>query len=676
MCGICGTVGFVDRALLERMTSIIAHRGPDDTGIYVSQAARVGLGNRRLSIIDLSQAGHMPMSNEDGRLWITYNGEIYNFRELRRELEGHGHRFRSNTDTEVLLHGYEQWGVHLLPKLNGMFAFGLLDLRESTSHPSVLLARDRMGIKPLYYSRLGDKLIFGSEIKSLLVCADVARQMNTGALHKYLAFRWVPGPETMFEGIFKLSPGHYVVWKDGSLDTKSYWNLTFQINRQSREKEQAEELRAILERSIARHLVSDVPLGVFLSGGLDSTTILALATRTIREPVTTYTIAYRPEDGRLEQSDEDAMFARRVAKHFGADYHEIVLDPDVVNLLPKIVWHLDEPVSDAAALSTYLICSSARPRLKVLLSGQGGDEVFAGYRVHLNHRLSQWLNLLPEVIRSGLVPWTLRKLPSVKDHLPGVRPGLVMAFHRYFEKLLAGSSLAPEDRFVAAQAYCSDKNLMGLYSPEVREYLGDAVAGARHLDHFAAVPDADFLNRMLYVDMKTFLPELNLTYSDKLSSAASVEVRVPLLDAEIIEFVSRVPPELKLRGLTTKYILKQAMRDTVPEWVVRRRKAGFGAPTRMWLRRDLREMVDDLLSEENIRRRGYLNPPEVRRLVEQDRAGTHDYSYRVWMLLTLELWQRAFLDSQPTPKADVELPGCCLPEAEKVRASLSGVSYH
>jgi asparagine synthase (glutamine-hydrolysing) len=255
----------------------------------------------------------------------------------------------------------------------------------------------------------------------------------------------------------------------------------------------------------------------------------------------------------------------------------------------------------------------------------------------------------------------LQKLPTIKERLPGIHPGLVMAFHRYFEKLLEGTSLGPEDRFVAAQAYCSDNNLMKLYSPDVRECLGDAVAGTRHLDHFAAVPDADFLNRMLYVDMKTFLPELNLTYSDKLSSAASVEVRVPLLDAEIVEFLSRVPPEMKLRCLTTKYILKKAVRDIVPDWVIHRRKAGFGAPTRMWLRRDLREMVDDLLGEENIRRRGYLNPAEVRRLVERDRAGIEDYSYRVWMLLTLELWHRAFLDNQTTPEESVAAGRSLLP---------------
>lgn len=645
MCGICGTAGFVDEILLERMTTIIAHRGPDDAGMFISQEGRVGLGNRRLSIIDLSAAGHMPMCNEDGNVWITYNGEIFNFQQLRRELVSLGHQFRSNTDTEVLIHGYEEWGAELLPRLNGMFAFGLLDLRKSIHHPKLLLARDRLGIKPLYYSQLGNKLIFGSEIKSLLLYSDTPHEINLGALSSYLTFRWVPGPETMFNGVFKLPPGHYLVWQDGEVITSCYWDMQFKIENTG-ERDLIDRLRSTLESAVERHLVSDVPLGVFLSGGLDSTTILALATRSTGRPVSAYTIAYRPEDGHLEQSDADAKFARLAASYFDADYHELVLEPDVVSLLPKVVWHLDEPVSDAAALSTYLICNEARPEVKVLLSGQGGDEIFAGYRVHLSHRLAEWLRILPESFRSGQALDLVHKLAALRDRVPGVSPGLVMAFHRYFSKLLQNSSLLPVDRFIAVQSYCNSQDLTRLYAPEVQECLGVRTAGARHLDHFASVSDADFLNRMLYVDSKTFLPELNLTYSDKLSSAASVEIRVPLLDAEVVELLSSVPPAMKLRGLTTKYILKKAMKGTVPDWIIRRRKAGFGAPTRAWLRRDLREMVDDLLSEENVRRRGYFNAREVRRLVEQDRNGIEDYSYRVWMLLTLELWSQTFLDSQ------------------------------
>jgi asparagine synthase (glutamine-hydrolysing) len=652
MCGICGTAGFVDRKLLERMTSIIAHRGPDDAGIYVSETAEVGLGNRRLSIIDLSPAGHMPMSNEDDRIWITYNGEIYNFRELRCDLKTRGHQFRSNTDTEVLIHGYEEWGVNLLSKLNGMFALALLDFRESEILPKLLLARDRLGIKPLYHTTIGDKLIFGSEIKSILLCPEVQRQINLEALHRYLAFRWVPGPETLFKGVYKLMPGHYLLWQDGRSTIHCYWDLKFDIDQTSSEEALIEELQGILSRSIARHLISDVPLGVFLSGGLDSSTILAVAAKLTREPMTAYTVAYPREDGRLEQSDEDSKYARLVARHCGADYHEILLQPDVVDLLPKVVWHLDEPVSDAAAISTYLICTAARSDAKVLLSGQGGDEVFAGYRVHLSYRLSEMARHIPEFVRNGPVRRILAALPWLQDKLPGVHPGLILAFHRYFDKLLREASLPPEQRYVAFQAYCSDHDLSQLYASGVREDLLGCIAGQRHLHYFDAVSSQDFVNRMLYVDTKTFLPELNLTYSDKLSMAASVELRVPFLDAELIEFAARVPARLKLRNLTTKYILKKAVSGVVPRAVIRRRKAGFGAPTRMWLRRDLPEMIDDLLSEHAIRQRGYLDPKEVRRLIEQDREGVEDYSYRVWMLLTLELWHRIFLDGRLESEID------------------------
>jgi asparagine synthase (glutamine-hydrolysing) len=660
MCGICGIAGFTDRSLLEQMTSIITHRGPDDSGIYISSAAQVGLGNRRLSIIDLSHAGHMPMSNEDGRIWITYNGEIYNFRELRRELQDHGHQFRSNTDSEILLHGYEEWGLDMLDRLNGMFAFALLDLREGSDAPKLLLARDRFGIKPLYYTAVGNTLIFGSEVKSILLSASAPRQMNLQALHQYLAFRWVPGPETLFQGIYKLLPGHYLLWKDGDHTIRRYWNLSFQPDNTSSEAELAEELRAILRRAVTRHLISDVPLGVFLSGGLDSSTILALATEATAGPVTAYTIAYRPEDGSLEQSDEDWKFARSVAKHFGADYNEIVLEPDVVNLLPKIIWHLDEPVSDAAAISTYLICNAAKPRLKVLLSGQGGDEVFAGYRVHLSHRLSELVRYVPEFARLGPLRSLLGVLPRLKNCLPGVHPGLILACHRYFDKLLQGASLPSEQRYVAFHSYCSAAELLDLYTPDLRKALAACVVGQRHLQYFGEVSQTDFLNRMLYVDAKTFLPELNLTYSDKLSSAASVEIRVPFLDAEVIEFASRTPAQLKLHRLTTKYILKKAMSGVVPEPVIRRRKAGFGAPTRMWLRRDLREMVDDLLSEESLRRRGHLNPKAVRQLIYKDRENAEDNAYRVWMILTLEIWQRTFLDASLCLEGEKNLPELCV----------------
>lgn len=642
MCGICGTAGSGEPQSLERMVDLMAHRGPDDRGVFVSPDRMFGLGNCRLSIIDLSAAGHMPMRNEDSTVWISYNGEIYNFHSLRAELEGLGHCFRSHTDSEVLVHGYEQWGLELLNRLNGMFAMALLDLRERPA--KLLLARDRCGIKPLYYTQLNNRLVFASEVKAILSAPGVAREVDLASLHRYLAFLWVPGPETMFKGIYKLPPGHYLKWRDGQYSIHSYWDLRFEPGQVRNGKDLAVELREILRGAVKRHLISDVPLGVFLSGGLDSSTIVALASQITPEPLKTYTIAYRPEDSVLEQSDEDASVARHVAQRFQTKHHEIVVAPDVADLLPQVIWHLDEPVADPAAISTYLICRAARSELKVLLSGQGGDEVFAGYRVYCVDRLARLLRIIPLPFRNGPATSLLDLLPRLKDRIPGIGPGLVLAVHRYLRKLFASVDLDPEQRYVFSRSYYTDAQEMALYTPELRGLLAEAVAGDRHLAYFASVRDANFLNRMLYVDLKTFLPELNLTYSDKLSSAASVEVRVPFLDNEVLEFMARVPASLKLKGLKTKYLLREALDGMLPSKVLHRRKAGFGAPIRTWLRRDLRQMVDDILSSEAVQRRGYFDPVAVRNLVAEDRQNREDNTYRIWALLTLELWHRTFID--------------------------------
>jgi asparagine synthase (glutamine-hydrolysing) len=642
MCGICGTAGFADQSLLERMVDLITHRGPDDHGTFVAPDGKFGLGNCRLSIIDLTAAGHMPMSNEDGRVWISYNGEIYNFSSLRAELEAKGHSFRSHTDSEVLVHGYEEWGLELLNRLNGMFALAVLDLREQPG--KLLLARDRFGIKPLYYTQLNDRLVFASEIKAILSVPGVPREVDLGSIHRYLAFLWVPGPETMFKGIYKLPPGHYLQWRDGQYSIRSYWDIRFETAPARKEGDLANELSEILERAVQSHLISDVPLGVFLSGGLDSSAIVALASRVSSEPLKTYTISYRPEDSVLEQSDEDAISARQVAQLFQTNHHEIVVTPNVADLLPKVIWHLDEPVADPAAISTYLISCAAHPELKVLLSGQGGDEVFGGYRVYCADRLARMLRAIPHPLRNGPASSILNLLPRLKELVPGVGPGLILAVHRYLTKLLEGVDLEPEQRFVFSRSYYTDAQEMGLYTPELRRALIGSIAGDRHLAYFENAGDIEFLNKMLYVDLKTFLPELNLTYSDKLSSAASVEVRVPFLDNQVFDFMSRVPADLKLNGLRTKHLMRLALKDRLPKNILRRRKAGFGAPIRTWLRRDLRDMVDEVLSVNSLERRGYFDSLAVRRLIADDREGRADNTYRIWALVTLELWHRTFID--------------------------------
>jgi asparagine synthase (glutamine-hydrolysing) len=584
----------------------------------------------------------MPMRNEDGTVWITYNGEIYNFRSLREELESYGHRFRSHTDSEVIVHGYEQWGLDLARRLNGMFAFAVLDRR--TQPASLHLVRDRLGIKPLYYVALNGCLVFGSEIKSILSAPGVPREVDLVSLHRYLAFLWVPGPETMFRHICKLLPGHYLTWRDQRHSIHSYWDARFEPTGNVGEKQLTSELKQLLKEAVERQMISDVPLGVFLSGGLDSSVIAALASKISSEPLKTYTIAYRPEDSVLEQSDEDAATAREVSHHFGTKHCEIVVEPRVTDLLTQVVWHMDEPVADPAAISTYLISRAARPDVKVLLSGQGGDEIFAGYRVHLACRIASLMRAIPRRFRRGALTRLVNLLPQAQTRILGMTAGLSLGVHRYLSKLVAAADYDPVPRYVFLRSYYTDAQERALYAPGLCATLSDAVAGEQHLEYFRRVAEESFLNRMLYVDMKTFLPELNLTYSDKLSSAASVEVRVPLLDNEIVEFMARVPASLKLKGLTSKYLLRRAFEDVLPAKIIRRRKAGFGAPIRAWLRRDLKTMVDDILSNDAIRRRPYFEPSAIRAMITADRDGREDNALRIWALLTLELWHRSFID--------------------------------
>ena len=415
----------------------------------------------------------------------------------------------------------------------------------------------------------------------------------------------------------------------------------------------AGRLREILESTIARQLVADVPVGVFLSGGLDSTAITALTACAADDPPKCFTISFRAADSILEQSSDDAGFARLAADCYGAELREIEVSPKIVDLLPKVVMHQDEPIADPAAIATYLICKAARDDVTVLLNGQGADEVFAGYRVHGMPFVAERLRGLPPAARTHVAERLVAALPGASAHVPGVSPGFVLAVHRYLDKMLSGVDLPLEERYVGYRSYYRDDELRSLYTPDVREALRDGVAGSEHLDYFAEVPDADPLNRILYVDWKTFLPELNLAYCDKMSMAASIETRVPYLDNEVVDFMLTVPPELKLHGLTSKYVLREAVKDIVPRSILKRRKAAFGAPIRTWLRRDLLEMVDDLLSSERIRRRGFFEPAAIRRLIEDDRAGRVDNTYRIWALLTLEIWQQTFMDSSPLARSAV-----------------------
>jgi asparagine synthase (glutamine-hydrolysing) len=643
MCGISGLVNCGDTEILARMTNVQTHRGPDDSGLWERRfpdGGYIGLGSRRLAILDLSLEGHMPMSNEDGTIWITYNGEIYNFADLRRELEGKSkaHRFRSNTDTEVVLHLYEEYGVDCLNRLNGMFAFAICDLRGAS--PKLFMARDHFGIKPLYYWERGGKLAFASEVKALLEVPGIEASMSMEALDKYLTFLWVPDPLTMFEGILKLQAGHYAVWERGELKIHQYWDLTFPPSDHSfarTEADLAEEVRERFCDSVERQMVSDVPIGAFLSSGLDSSSIVAAMAR--KQPVRTYTVTF-PEKCRVGETHiDDPRVAKRFASSLGCEHHEIVVEPDVVGLLPSLTWQMDEPTADPAIITAYLVCREARKNATVLLSGIGGDEIFAGYRKHVANVWAEKYRRLPGIARSAAEQALLA--------LPSLRGSRMKGPVRLAKKMARSAALSPAEAFVRNCTYFDAERKAELYASKAQPSQRSNPAD-RHLAAFDKVSHADFLNQMLYLDTKIFMTSLNLTYNDKMSMASSVEVRVPFLDRTLAEFVAwNVNPESKLKGKwrpITKHIFREAMRTMLPDEVMRQPKAGFAAPVDYWLAHDLRPMVDDLLSESQVRRRGLFRPEVVRRYIDEQRRGAEDWSMQIWQLLTLEIWMQLFID--------------------------------
>jgi asparagine synthase (glutamine-hydrolysing) len=646
MCGISGLANCGDRETLARMTSIQSHRGPDDAGLWdrrFADGSYLGLGSRRLAIIDLSADGHMPMCNEDRSIWITYNGEIYNHRDLRAELESKGHVFASRADTEVVIHLYEEEGPDCVKRLSGMFAFAICDLRSGK--PSLFLSRDHFGIKPLYYALKGERLAFASEVKALLQVPGVEPEIDSESLHQYLTFLWVPDPGTMFRGIQKLPAGHSAVFREGQLSLTKYWDLTFPSAHHQFPRSEADLAAEVRERfaaSVDQQLVSDVPVGAFLSAGLDSSSIVAMMMRSSRRtpPTKTYTVTF-PEKYRIGESTlDDPGVPARLARRLGCENQQIVVEPDVIDLLGKLTWHMDEPTADPAIIPAYLVCREARKQSTVLLSGVGGDELFAGYRKHSAHYWAQTYQRTPAALR--------RLAEAAVNRLPGMRGSFLKGGIRLAKKMARSGSLSQVERFVMNGTYLDTRQKAELYGPAMRARAEGLNPGARHGSSFEQVKDADFLNQMLYVDSKIFMTSLNLAYNDKMSMASSVEVRVPFLDREFAEFVAwNVPPAMKLKGTlnpTTKYIFRQAMRDLLPSEVLEQPKAGFAAPVDYWLAHDLKEITDDLLSESRIRGRELFRPEAVRAFIEEHRSGARDWSMQIWQFLTLEIWMQTFLD--------------------------------
>jgi len=627
------------------MLESIEHRGRDDQGVWTSDSIddygrRVCLGHRRLAIIDPGPAGHQPMLSSDGRYVLTFNGEIYNYRELRSQLQSLGHSFTTDTDTEVLLAAFAEWDKDCLPRLNGMFAFAVWDNKNRT----LTLARDHVGIKPLYFVHLHRNngapgpFIFASEIKAIMATGLVEKALDPEALHQFLTFLWAPDPNTLFRGVKTLPPAHVLRFHNDKIEISEWWDVSFEeIEEGKDEAWWQERVLETLDRVVKMEMVADVPLGSFLSGGIDSSGIVAMMKHHSNgRRVATYTAGIESQDLRYDIIPDDVQWARRVNEQLQTDYHEIMLQPAVTDLLPKLVYHMEEPPIDMA-IPSYLISRAARETLTVMLSGMGGDEVFAGYPRQMAMKIASALDPIPNLLRRPL-------MKSVAHALPGGLPGRLTAPLRNAKKFARSAALDFENRYLGYGTYFTDEAKRRLYSDEWRSLTRDYDAYSTHRTYFEKAKHAAPLNRLLYVDLKTFLPCLNLLTTDKTSMAANLEVRVPFLNREMIEMSARMPPDLKLRGLKRKYILKRALERVLPKDVIWRKKAGFGAPIRSWLRGPLRPLINDLLSEETVRRRGLFTPAEVRRVIDANFSGREDFNLQVFQLLGLELWQQRFLD--------------------------------
>lgn len=627
MCGIAGCYQQVDGdSLIGVMSSHLAHRGPDDQGTFGYHEGQLScqLAHRRLSIIDLSDGGHQPLHREG--LTLTYNGELYNYRELRSELAASGAVFRTTSDTEVVLEAWRRWGPGALARFRGMFALAVFDERSGR----LVLARDPLGIKPLHYLVRKDGVVFASELKALVAALGTELEADPTALVASMLFYWVPPTRCAVRGVEKLAPGSWAEFlPDGRHQVHTYWDIA-EVARRAAAQGPQRELGQVVEDAVAAHLVADVPVSSFLSGGLDSSIVTVLAKRW-NAGIDAYTITFRSEDQRIESMPDDAIYARRLAARAGIELHEIEASPDIVELLPRIVDVLDEPIGDPAAINTFLMCDAARAAgVKVMLSGMGADELFGGYRKHLACLVAARYRQLPAPLRR-----TARR--SV-DRLPVVAAGRGLRRVRWAKRFLDFADLPETEAFRRSYTLYDPDELGGLLSPELGECVADILEehDAVYQDSSAATP----IDRMTLADARMFLPGLNLAYTDRASMAASIEVRVPFVDPLVAEASFALPASTKIRGRTTKAALKAAASAWLPAEIIDRPKASFGAPLRAWISRDLREMVDDQLLEGTLVSSGFLRRRPLERMVAQDRAGREDAAKQIWQLLTLEEWCR------------------------------------
>ncbi len=626
MCGIVGLVRndgkAVDEGLLRRMNEAIRHRGPDEDGFYLKD--NVGLAMRRLAIIDLS-SGQQPIHNQDRTAWIVFNGEIYNYLELREKLEKLGHTFYTNSDTEAIVHAYDQYGTECPKHLRGMFVFAIWDQRTQ----ELFIARDRVGKKPLLYAQVNGQFVFGSEFSALLQHPDISREIEPEAIDCYLSFMCVPAPLTAYKQIRKLEPGHSLRWRKGEVTTERYWHPDFSKKLKISEEEAGQQAIDILRDAVKVRLMSEVPLGAFLSGGIDSSAVVALMSQESSEPIKTFSIGFE------EQDFSELHHARRVAEHVGADHHEFIVRPDAVEILPMLVEHYGEPYADSSAVPTYYVARETRKHVTVALNGDGGDETFAGYERYVAMGLTEKYRRVPEFVRESLIRQAVNLIPTSPVKKSKVRSA---------KRLLEVVSRPRVGRYMHWMSVFNEELKEPLYSESFRQQTDRAFARGI-LDRWISKSNGNGLvDTLLLTDLMTYLPNDLLVKVDIATMAVSLEARSPFLDHHVIEFAASLPEGLKLRRLTTKYLLKKVLRQLLPSENLDRRKMGFGVPIGHWFRGKMQPFLREVVLSEKALKRGLFKPEEVKQLVELHTRAERDYSHQLWTLLMLELWFQRFID--------------------------------
>ncbi|MEP7338091.1 MAG: asparagine synthase (glutamine-hydrolyzing) [Acidobacteriota bacterium] len=635
MCGICGVLRInpnaekIEQSLLDRqldlMTDSLAHRGPNDRGTWSD--GRASLGSRRLSVIDLSSAGHMPMANEDGSVRIVYNGELYNFRELKEQFKlAERYTFHSRTDTEVLLHLYEELGVEMARHLNGMFAIAIWDGRNGTLH----LIRDHAGIKPLFYQQDENHFRFGSEIKAILTDPRVPRRPSLQALYDFLTFDYVPGAQTAFEGIYEVPPGHWMsVDTSGNTTLQRYWDLSWQLDESLDEQTASRRAYELMDKAVERQLVADVPVGVLLSGGMDSSTLVALMSRHTSEPIHTYSVGFE------DASFNELPYARIVAKQFNTVQREVVVTPGIVReLLPDYLRFIDEPYADGSAIPTYCVCRIAKDEVVVVLSGEGGDEVFAGYETYAAYKASQWFNRIPRFIRRKLIAPLVGSLPVSDKKL---------SLEFKMKRFLGGQDLSPAEAHLWWRVVLTEAQKHELLAPQVFKQF-DPQPSVRHFtDVFNRSNASETLSRLMHIDSAVFLPDDLMIKNDRMSMAHSLEARVPLTDPDLMNFLASVPARLKLPGLRKKNLMRRAMEGTLPPAILNKKKVGLEMPYSRWFKNELKETLLHHLSPARLAERGLFNPQAVQLLIDEHLAGKRDHGRALWGLINYAMWLEIYI---------------------------------